>query len=154
MTRHFTPPHPVAPRAMAVGHLGDLDAASRLAVVALRLWYDRGAAGVAHVLGPDGDARAAQVFGALCACCVAAARRPLMRHGAGCPCLGADEAVFAAFLQVAAEGERGDALMMAFALLRPEAAAEGVARAQQAGLMLRRIVLRTGASCPLGGRLH
>ncbi len=154
MTRHFKPPHPVAPGAMAVGQLGDLDPAARLAVMALRLWCDRGPAGVAHVLGPEADAGAVDTFGALCACCVGAARRPLMRHGAGCPCLGADEAAFAAFLQVAVEGERGDALMMAFALLHPEAAAEGVARAQQAGLMLRRIALRAGREAPHGGRLH
>jgi hypothetical protein len=126
MTRHAALS---AAGAAPVGHLADLDPASRLAVVALRRWCDAGDA-------------PCPAFAHLCGHCIAAARRPLMRHGTDCPCLGADEAAFAAFLRLAAEGERSDALMMAFAMLRPEAAPDAVRLAQTAGLMLRRMILQ------------
>lgn len=151
MSRHFTPPHPVAPGAMAVGHLADLDPPSQLAVIALRLWCEQGGAALARDLTLAGDTgpEAAGAFGRFCAHCLDAARRPLMRHGGGCPCVGADEAALVAFLRMAAEGEREDAMMMGMVMLRPEAVPEAVALAQQAGLGLRRLILR-GAR----GRLH
>jgi hypothetical protein len=65
-----------------------------------------------------------------------------MRHGTGCPCLGADEAALAAFLRMAAEGEREEAMMMGMVMLRADAVPEAVALAQQAGLALRRLILR------------
>jgi hypothetical protein len=145
MSRHFTPPpadgagcQRLSPGAAAVGHLAELDPASGLAVVALRLWCDRGSAALAREIGPE----VAGAFARFCGHCLEGARRPLMRHGAGCPCVGADEAAVVTFLRMAAEGEREDALMMALVMLRPEAAAEAVALGQQAGLMLRRLILR------------
>jgi hypothetical protein len=144
MSRHFTPPHPVRPGAMAVGHLAELDPASQLAVVALRLWCDRGAEALARDLSVAGDTgpAAAAAFARFCAHCLGAARRPLMRHGTGCPCLGADEAALVAFLRMAAEGEREEAMMMGMVMLRADAVPEAVALAQQAGLALRRLILR------------
>jgi hypothetical protein len=135
-----------------VGHLSDLDPVSQLAVLSLRLWCDRGPAALARDFALAGDAGgAAEAFSRFCTHCTTAARRPLMRHGAGCPCLGADEAALAEVLRLAAECEREDALMLAMVMLRTEAAPEGVALAQQAGLMLRRMILRAGAA---GATVH
>ena len=60
-----------------------------------------------------------------------------MRHGGGCPCLGADEAAFAQLVQTATEGEREDALMLACCMVRPDLAPSLVHLAQMAGLALR-----------------
>lgn len=82
-------------------------------------------------------------------------RRKLVRHHARCPCVGADEAVLAHFVTLAATGEREDAmlvgsLMVAGAVLLPFTEA-----ARQAGLHLRRAVL-AGPPAPPGAaqRLH
>lgn len=131
MTRHFSPPRAGSTGAETVGLLAGADPLSQRAVVALRRWCDGGGAPSAG-------------FARLCALWVAAARRPLMRHGAGCPCLGADEAAFAAIVRLAAEGEREEALMTAMVVLRADCVLEAVALAQQAGLMLRRALLVEG----------
>jgi hypothetical protein len=140
MSRHFMPPE--AAGGAAVGMLADLDPASRTAVLSLRLWCDRGGVALADALGPE----VAEAFARFCAVCLTGARRPLVRHGGACPCLGADEAALAAFLRIAATGERGDAMMLGFAMLRPEAVPGAVAAAQQAGLMLRRAMLQSEAA--------
>ena len=87
------------------------------------------------VSAPDGD-EAAQAFDALCRHCLAGRRRPLMRHGHACPCLGTDEAAFARLVQTATEGEREDALMLACGMVRHDLAPAVVHLAQAAGLAL------------------
>ena len=68
-------------------------------------------------------------------------RRPLMRHGRECACVGADEAAFAAMIAAAAEGEHEDAMLLA-ALLVPPARAGGTAElAGVVGRTLRRMSL-------------
>ena len=83
---------------------------------------------------------AAGAFGELCALCLAAARRPLLRHASACPCLGGDEAAFAEVVRLAAGGEREDALMVACCLVRPDLAPALVHLAEQAGIRLGRAV--------------
>lgn len=146
MSRHFTLPHAVPPGARAVGHLADLDPASQLAVVALRLWCDGGTEALGRDLAAAGDGgpAVAESFARFCAHCLAAARRPMVRHGACCPCLGADEAALAALVRMAAEGEREDAMMLGMVMLRADAVPAAVGLAQQAGLSLRRLILRGG----------
>jgi hypothetical protein len=136
MTRHFSPPRAGDTGAEAVGLLAAADPLSQRAVIALRRWCDDGAA-------------PSESFARLCALCIGAARRPLMRHGADCPCLGADEAAFAAIVRLAAEGEREEALMAAMAVLRADCALPAVVLAQQAGLMLRRAMLVEGQGVTL-----
>ncbi len=135
-----------------VGHLDALPALEGLAVRALRRWCDGGAEALAQdlggALGEDRGTPAALAFDALCRHCLSACRRPLLRHGGGCPCLGADEAAFAQLVQVATEGEREDALMLAVCMVRPDHAPALVHLAQMAGLALRRALL------PLRGTLH
>ena len=123
-----------------VGHLDALPALEGLSVRALRRWCDGGAEALASdlsgSLGDRGEG-AARAFDALCRHCLSGCRRPLMRHGGGCPCLGADEAAFARLVLTATDGEREDALMLAFCMVRPDLAPGLVHLAQMAGLALR-----------------
>jgi hypothetical protein len=123
-----------------VGHLNALPPLEGLSVRALRRWCDGGAEALAEdlslSLGKDQSEAAASAFDALCRHCLSGCRRPLMRHGGGCPCLGADEAAFARLVQTATEGERDDALMLACCMVRPDLAPLLVHLAQTAGLTL------------------
>lgn len=68
------------------------------------------------------------------------ARRPLMTHDGACSCIGADEASFAQFVRLAAEGEPEDAMLMGMLLLRADVVPVAVGLAQQLGLLV-------GGSC-------
>jgi hypothetical protein len=140
------------PGGAPVGRLDALAPIEALCVRALRRWCDDGPEALARDLGlAMGEARgaaAAAAFDALCRRCLTGGRRPLMRHAAGCPCLGADEAAFALFVRTAAEGEREDAMLLACLMGRPAEVPALVHDAQRAGLELLR-GLAAG-----GGRLH
>lgn len=130
-----------------VGHIGDLGPVEAGAVRYLRLWCDGTQTQVSHdfavALGQVHGDRAAADFDQLCTFCARHGRRPLMRHHLTCKCVGADEACFAAFIANAAEGAREDALLMAMLLVRPDLAPGLTALAQQVGLAIRRMALRT-----------
>ena len=136
-----------------VGHLYGLPDLEGLSVRALRRWCDGGpealALDLSDSLGDRGEG-AAQAFDALCRHCLAGCRRPLMRHGQACPCLGADEAAFARLVQTATEGEREDALMLACCMVRHDLAPALVHLAQAAGLALAWALAAQGRP----GRLH
>ena len=125
-----------------VGRIDDLGPIEARAVRLLRLWCDSGAEAVAVRLTLDldpGPARAAAgALDALARLCAAAGRRPLMRHAADCACLGADEAWFARLIGHGAEAAREEAMMLAMAFLRAEAAGEAAHLAEALGLGLRR----------------
>ncbi len=141
------------PGGLPVGHLDALPPLEGLSVRALRRWCDGGTEALAEDLsarlGTRGD-EAAQAFDALCRHCLTGCRRPLMRHGYACPCLGADEAAFAHLVQTATEGEREDALMLACCMVRPDLAPALVHLAQAAGLALAWALAARGRP----GRLH
>jgi hypothetical protein len=130
-------PHPNG--GASVGRLDTLPPLEGLSVRALRRWCDGGPDALAEDLtdhlGHRGEG-AAQAFDALCRHCLAGCRRPLLRHGGGCPCLGADEAAFARLVQTATEGDREDALMLACCMVRHDLAPLLVHLAQVAGLAL------------------
>lgn len=165
MTRHFPFPHlpglssngtsqqhdGTTDGARAVGILDDLAPATRTAVLYLRLWCDLGPAAIetafAAQLGARHGAMAAGAFHDLCLLCLTGSDRPIMRHHATCPCVGADEARFAALVDLAAAAPREDALAHAFAMVRADLAPQLVMLATQAGLAIRRAILLTqGAS--------
>lgn len=143
-----------APGGAPVGRLDTLDPLDGLAVRAFRLWCDGGperlAEGLDAALGSPFGGQAAAAFDALCRGCVQSCRRPLLRHGPACPCLGADEAALAELLRLATEGEREDALMLACVMVRIDRAPLLVELAQRAGLALRRAALGR----PSGAALH
>lgn len=63
-------------------------------------------------------------------------RRPVMRHGQTCSCVGADEAVLAHLVSLSTSGDREDAMLMACLLVRADVAPIVVSLAQTLGLEL------------------
>ncbi len=138
--------------ATPVGALDALPPAEAAAVRWLRLWCE----------GPDGwaamraemdalvgvrrAAALAETFDLTCRLTLEFRRRPLMRHAAACPCLGADEAAFAHFLTLAGIGEREEAMLVAILLVRADMAPVLVDTAGRAGLAIHRAVLAQGDS--------
>ncbi len=129
----------------AVGRLADLNPIEAGAVMYLRLWGE-GAGGRADAasdfdiaLGADQGRAAMMTLERLCALCAQHGRRPLIRHGLGCACLGADENCFAQMIAAAADGQREDAMMMASLIVRPDFAPALTSLSEQLGLALRRM---------------
>ncbi len=117
----------------------------------LRLWGD-GAQGRADAasdfeiaLGAEGGRAAMLTLDRLCSLCAHHGRRPLIRHGLSCSCLGADENCFAQMIAAASEGAREDAMMMASLIVRPDFAPALASLSEELGLALRRMT----ASVPL-----
>lgn len=75
-------------------------------------------------------------------------RRPIVRHDAGCGCVGADEAVLAHFVTTAATGEREDAILIASLLVRGPMILPFAELGRQAGLLLHRAALRRPDAIP------
>lgn len=67
-----------------------------------------------------------QQFETLLMCLCSHARRPLVRHGLGCDCIGSDEAVLQTLVREAARGDLAEASMIA-SLLVPASHAEMIA---------------------------
>ncbi len=122
----------------------------------LRLWGN-GANGRADAasdfeiaLGNDHGRAAMLTLDRLCSLCANHGRRPLIRHGLNCACLGADENCFAQMIAAASEGAREDAMMMASLIIRPDFAPALVCLSEEFGLALRRMTI----SAPLPNTGH
>ena len=129
----------------AVGLLADLPPLEARAVRYFRLWFS-GAAARAELqqafctaLGSGPAKGAFDSFGALCDFCVAHGRRPLVRHGQTCSCLGADENCFANLIAAATEGAVADADLLATLIVAPQKAQALTALAAQSGLFLQNL---------------
>jgi hypothetical protein len=126
-----------------VGYLAELEPVEAGAVTYLRMWFDGAEAreqvrrDLASALGADRGEAAAQRVETMFELCVQYARRPLMRHGVQCKCLGADESCFANFIGYASDGAREDAFLMAANIVRPDMAASLVGLAEEFGLALK-----------------
>lgn len=136
---------PSARGGAAVGRLADLTPLEAGAVMYLRLWGE-GSGGRADAasdfdiaLGADRGRAAMLTLDRLCSLCAHHGRRPLIRHGLGCGCLGADENCFAQMIAAAAEGAREDAMMMASLIVRPDYAPALASLSEELGLALRRM---------------
>ncbi|ABV93788.1 conserved hypothetical protein [Dinoroseobacter shibae DFL 12 = DSM 16493] len=149
--------------AATVGYVQDLPPLERDAVLYLRLWCDgpdaqaRVWTAFAASLGPEAGRPALKALENLCMLCLRHGRRPMARHGVACKCLGADEACFANFVGYASEGSTEDALLLATTLVRPDMGYQVVGLAQEFGLALRRMVLRSQdppRRVPLSVTLH
>lgn len=111
----------------------------------LRLWSE-GAKGRADAasdfdiaLGANQGRAAMLTLDRLCSLCASHGRRPLIRHGLGCACLGADENCFAQMIAAASEGAREDAMMMASLIVRPDFAPALASLSEELGMALRRM---------------
>lgn len=143
-----------------VGYLAELDPVEAGAVLYLRLWGD-GPAAQARVrtefetaLGPKCGRDALRSFDCLLNMCIRHGRRPLIRHDVTSKCLGADESCFATFIGYASEGEREDALLIATTIVRPDMAPSLVGLAQDFGLALRRMTIRSDTPNTTSRTLH
>ena len=129
----------------AVGRLTDLAPIEAGAVMYLRLWSEgaRGRADAASdfdiALGADHGRAAMLTLDRLCSLCANHGRRPLIRHGLGCACLGADENCFAQMIAAASEGAGEDAMMMASLIVRPDFAPALASLSEELGMALRRM---------------
>lgn len=150
------PPVPTVPNpgGATVTDLGAMEGSQALSVMVLRDWFD----------GPQGRARVgatfAEVLGAAAAAPAIAAwtelgdlisdgtRRPVMRHAVTCRCVGADEAVIAQALSLAARGEREDAMLILSLLVAGDRLLPAVHVAQQAGLAVLRLATRWRCGTP------
>jgi hypothetical protein len=137
-------PRPVRGGA-SVGLLTDLPPLEAGAVRYLRHWFggaearaDLHQAFCAH-LGEDLADCAFEAFGQLCDFCVTHGRRPLVRHGMSCSCLGADENCFANMLAAATMGEEEDAALLASLIVLPQQAQTLSSLAAQTGILLQHI---------------
>lgn len=144
---------PLHPRGAApVGRLSDLPALEARTVLYLRLWAEGNEAQamvwseLCGTLGPDQARPGLRAFEALCDHVARHARRPMMRHGVDCACVGADEACLANFIATAAEGDREDAILIAMMMVRADIALGLVSLAQAAGLAFRRVEMKSGRS--------
>jgi hypothetical protein len=95
--------------------------------------------GLALNVGAERASEAHKAFEGLMTLFVRHGRRPLMTHDGSCSCIGADEAVFAQFVCLAADGEPEDAMLMGMLLLRADIVPLAVGVAQQLGLLTRAI---------------
>lgn len=125
--------------------IADLPALEATAVIALRLWTagpEAQAALWSHyaaTFGPVSGRERLRAFERLVRRTLGDALRPLCRHAPSCPCLGADESLFAGLVAAAAEGDRDRALGLALLLVRTEAATLLVAEAEPVGACLARL---------------
>lgn len=129
--------------AATVGKLEHLDGQGRMVVALLR---------GASLPGREDDI--AKVFGQMMMVFERHARRPLMRHHSDCACLGADEAVMAQFVRLAARGAREDAMLMAMLLLRADIAPLAVSMAEQLGLLINSVARAMPQAMPPRGMYH
>lgn len=119
---------PAHPGSRRVGWLADLAPTERLAVHCLRACgRNAGAdtqltADLAMALGPARARNTKAVLTELMECAQIYGRRPLCRHACTCDCLGADEAVFAALIGHAANGEQDEAAQLSALIVRPDMA--------------------------------
>ncbi|AHD10396.1 hypothetical protein [Phaeobacter gallaeciensis] len=143
MISNSTSAAPAAPRGGAtVGLLTDLPALEAMAVRNLRHWFNGPDSRIAlrqdlqAALGPVLGRQAYENFGRLCNFCVTEGRRPLVRHGMTCTCLGADENCFANLVGAAAHGEYEDANLFAALIVQPQQAQRATVLAAKIGLIL------------------
>ncbi|WP_306151309.1 hypothetical protein [Roseovarius sp. MMSF_3281] len=142
------------PGTSVVGKLTDIAPWEAELILSMRFWMD----------GPEGQA---EVWGGFARCFGAAegraemrgfeslftsicthARRPLVRHGLGCNCIGSDEAILRTLVREAARGDLAEAAMIA-SLLVPACNAEQIALlAAQVGRAMQRMAQRTPTQKP------
>lgn len=137
--------HPSRRGGVAVGLLADLPPLEAGAVRYFRYWFSGATAradlhqAFCQALGPNAAKGAYDSFGMLCDFCVTHGRRPLVRHGMSCSCLGADENCFANLIAAATAGEAADADLLAALIVAPQKAQALSALAAQSGLFLQHL---------------
>lgn len=146
--------------AAPVAHLDELPPTEARLILALRHWCEGPEAqaelwnDIALEMGPARGRHWLSRFEELLSLVLNQGRRPMMRHGLGCRCVGADEAVFAHFVSLAATGEREEAMLVASLLIRADLAPIAVSLAQQLGLAGEAATRQAQSPRPAASRLH
>jgi hypothetical protein len=130
-----------------VGHLSELSAIEACAVIYWRLWSEgidgqrRVQSDFRSALGERVGFEAVDALAQIFDLCARHSRRPLMRHGLNCKCIGADESCFANFIGYASECKGEDAALIASLMVDPNLCMPMAALAQTFGLALRRMTI-------------
>lgn len=141
----MTPKPPSRRGGATVGLLADLPPLEAGAVRFFRFWFSGAEAradlqdAFCQALGPGAAESAYESFGMLCDFCVTHGRRPLVRHGMTCSCLGADENCFANLVAAATQGDVADADLLASLIVAPHQAQTLSTLAAQSGLFLQHL---------------
>lgn len=135
--------------ASVVGRLTDIAPWEAELIMSMRFWMDgpEGQAevwnGFARFFGATAGRAEMRNFESLLSSLCTHARRPLIRHGLGCTCIGSDEAILQTLVREATHGDLAEAAMIA-SLIVPARHAEPVAlMAAQVGQAMQRISKRT-----------
>lgn len=143
-----------------VAAFDSLPGGERLVVKALRHWSEGpdGVARIAEMLGermaPDAASVCHRALGDMLRVVAGHGRRKLVRHGAGCACVGADEAVLAHFVMLAATGDREDAMLVGSLMVEGPLLPRFTEAARQAGLLLYRADLAGAGPGPVAPTVH
>lgn len=149
----LSPPQPVSHAGAAtVADLRALDGTRALAILMFRDWCE-GPCGRVRVcdmfcdaLGPDAGSVAHDTWADCLDSLARHARRPLVRHGLGCNCVGADEALVAQLFDSAATCAREDALMILALIMPADRGFLVLPSAERAGLAIVRVAHRMCAT--------
>ncbi|WP_293576914.1 hypothetical protein [Phaeobacter sp.] len=151
----YDEPAITAPRGGAtVGLLTDLPPLEAAAVRFMRHWFSGPDSRMTvrsemqHALGPVLGRQAFENTGRLCNFCAHAGRRPLVRHGLSCTCLGADESCFANLVAAAAQGQTDDANLLASLIVVPNQAVQAAILAAKAGMALEHMTTGHSVAAP------
>ncbi|WP_299650775.1 hypothetical protein [uncultured Jannaschia sp.] len=145
MSLHDPLTPPPNPGAATVADLQAMDGAQALGVMLLRDWFDgpegrtRVEGVFAEAFGPAGGDMAREAWADFAALLTSGTRRPVMRHAVTCRCVGADEAVIAQVVTLAARGEREDAMFVLSLLVPGDRLLSAVQTAERAGIALLRL---------------
>lgn len=137
-----------------VARLSALPSRDALAVLMLRDWCSdddgraQGAASLCAVLGPAQTQNALAAWEAVAALLQDHCRRPVLLCDRTCGCVGADEAVLAQTLTLAAIGAREDAMWILSLLVPADRLLWAVAVFEQAGRVLLRLEARQRVAPP------
>ncbi|MEP3300209.1 MAG: hypothetical protein ABJO27_27615 [Pseudoruegeria sp.] len=124
----------------AVGLLEHLPLTESYQVKCLRLWAEgieaRGqiAEDFSYALGSKQGEAAFHSLEEFISLLAQFAHRPIIRHGVGCRCLGADESVITHLIAAAAEGQRNDAKLFAALVVRHLVVDRLCLRAEEIGM--------------------
>ncbi|WP_428927537.1 hypothetical protein [Marinibacterium sp. SX1] len=137
-----------------VGLVADLDPVEAGLVIYLRLYCsgddarEQAERDFTLSLGPDHGTEALESLGRICELCADHGRRPLMRHGISCKCLGADESCLANMVAAAGTGEREEAMLLAALMVRADMAPCLAGLAETLGLALARMAAMADVVVP------
>ncbi len=131
--------------ASVVGQLTDLVSWEATLIMSMRLWMEGPDAQAevwrdfARCFGTEKGREELRQFETFLSRLLSAARRPLVRHGLGCTCIGSDEAILRLMVREATRGDLAEAAMIA-SLIVPASLAEPIAlMAARVGIAMRDI---------------